>query len=83
MCQTIPVRVSRIEGDVAWVLPDGGHEFGLLEQPVSLLGVEGVAAGDYILHHAGLALTRIEPEEAETILALLEELRRDALEPWS
>jgi hydrogenase expression/formation protein HypC len=69
MCQAIPARVVRIHGDLAWV--EGS------EASISLLGLDGVAIGDYILHHAGLALTRIEPDEAEAIAAAFREL--DAL----
>ncbi|HUZ78353.1 MAG TPA: HypC/HybG/HupF family hydrogenase formation chaperone [Chloroflexota bacterium] len=69
MCQTIPARVVRIDGDQAWV------EGSLAS--VSLLGVDAIAIGDYILHQAGLALGRVEPEEAEAILAAFREL--DAL----
>ena len=73
MCRGAPARVARIEDDVAWVeQPDDAE---LL--PVSLLGVEGVAVGDYLFHHAGLALTRLDPEDALDILNALVEL--DAL----
>ncbi len=41
----------RIEGDQAWVEKSGA--------PVSLLGIHQVKPGDYIFHHAGLALGRV------------------------
>jgi hydrogenase expression/formation protein HypC len=66
MCQAVPARVVRIRGDRAWV--EGS------EASVSLLGVDGIAVGDYILHHAGLALGRVEPEEAEAIVDAFREL---------
>ncbi len=69
MCQALPARVVRIQGAQAWV--EGS------EASVSLLGVDGIAVGDYILHHAGLALSRVEPEEAEAIAQAFREL--DAL----
>jgi hydrogenase maturation factor len=34
----------------------------------------GVAAGDYVYHHAGLALARVDPEEAALVLAAWDEL---------
>lgn len=67
MCRAIPARVLRVEGNVAWIDSDG-------EQPVSLLGVEDVASGDYVFHHAGLALARLAPDEADEILAAYAEL---------
>ena len=68
MCRAVPARVLRVDQDVAWV------EDGDRESPVSLLGVEAVSAGDYVFHHAGLALARVEPEEAAAILAAYAEL---------
>lgn len=75
MCRGIPTPVARIAGDVAWVVEDGR------EHPVSLLGVEGVAVGDYVYHHAGLALSRLDPEDAELVLAALAELDALMAEP--
>ena len=69
MCQALPARVVRIDGSRAWVEGSGAC--------VSLLGVDGIAVGDYILHHAGLALSRVEPEEAKAIAEAFREL--DAL----
>ena len=69
MCQALPARVVRVDGESAWV--EGS------EASVSLLGVEAVSAGDYILYHAGLALGKVSPEEAAAILDAFREL--DAL----
>jgi hydrogenase expression/formation protein HypC len=66
MCQARPARVVRIHGDRAWV--EGS------EASVSLLGVDGIAAGDYILHHAGLALGKIDPDEAAAITEAFRDL---------
>ena len=69
MCQALPARVVRIDGVRAWV--EGS------DASVSLLGVEDIAAGDYILHCAGLVLGRVEPEEAAASAEAFHEL--DAL----
>lgn len=68
MCRAVPARVLRIDQDVAWIEDEGR------ESPVSLLGVEDVSTGDYVFHHAGLALARVEPDEAAAILAAYDEL---------
>ena len=68
MCQAVPMRVVRVDGETAWIAVKSG------ERAVSLLGVEDVVAGDYLLVHAGLALARIEPEEADAILRVLAEI---------
>ena len=69
MCRALPARVERIAGDVAWL---HGHA-----APVLLIGVDDVAVGDFVMCHAGLVLSKVDPAEAEAIAAALEEL--DAL----
>ena len=66
MCQALPARVVRIDGTRAWVQGS--------EASVSLLGVDDIAVGDYIVHHAGLALGKVEPEEAQAIAEAFREL---------
>jgi hydrogenase expression/formation protein HypC len=68
MCRAVPARVLRVEGETAWVEHDGAP------LRVSLVAVPEVAVGDYVYHHAGLAIELLEPEEAEVILATLAEL---------
>jgi len=41
---------------------------------VSLALVDGVKVGDYVIMHAGFALSRLDPEEAERTLALFAEM---------
>jgi hydrogenase expression/formation protein HypC len=62
------MRVNRVEDGTAWV-DDAGTE-----RSVSLLCVEGVEEGEYVLVHAGLALTRLAPGEAAAILSTLAEV---------
>ena len=68
MCQAIPAQVIRVESDVAWIDQNGR------EVPISLLGVGEVNVGEYVYHHAGLALERLEPDMALEILSVLDEL---------
>jgi hydrogenase expression/formation protein HypC len=68
MCQAVPARVLRVEPGVAWI-----DQFGE-EIPVSLLGVGEVDVGDYLYHHAGLALERLDPAMAMEIMSVLDEL---------
>jgi hydrogenase expression/formation protein HypC len=62
------MEVKSVEGSEA-VVEQGGTA---LLVRTDLL--EDVAAGDYVLVHAGFALQRIDQEEALQTLALLEEL---------
>ena len=62
-------------------------EVGGIKSRVSVALIEEVALGDYLIVHAGFAITRLDVEEAEKSLALFDEIaaRRggcaDALHP--
>ncbi len=74
MCRAAPALVTRVEGQQAWVQDQGQ------EMSVSLLGLSDVKAGDYVYYHAGLALQRLDPQEAREILEALNELEALLLE---
>lgn len=69
MCVAIPAKVIEVEqGDAATV------ELGGARKKVSLMLVEGVEAGEYVLVHAGFAIEKVDEEEARKTQELLEEL---------
>ncbi len=72
MCLGIPVRIVQIEGQSAVV------ELGGTRREVSLLLLENVKAGDWVILHAGFAIQKLDEEEAGKTLALLRELAGDA-----
>ena len=74
MCLAVPMRV--VECD----LPMGVVELEGVRRRVHLGFLEEVAVGDYVLIHAGCAVERLDPEEAEEDLKLLRELLRTAEE---
>jgi hydrogenase expression/formation protein HypC len=49
-------------------------EFGGVRRRVSLACVPEATAGDYVLVHAGIAISRINAAEAAKVLAALEQL---------
>jgi hydrogenase expression/formation protein HypC len=69
MCLAVPVRITE-------VLPDGNAvvEVGGVHNRVSLLLVDGVGVGDYVIVHAGFAINRLDVAEAEKSLALFAEI---------
>lgn len=69
MCLAIPVRVVAVEGNVATVDLGGSRAKARLDT----LG-EPVQVGDYLLVHAGFALRRLDPQDAEETLRLWDEL---------
>lgn len=64
MCQVIPRQVVRVVDRRALVDVDG------LPTWIDLAHVPSIGVGDYVLVHAGIALERVAPEEAQEILAL-------------
>ena len=68
MCLAIPMKVLAVEGVTAQVDQGGARK----EVRIDLL--EEVGVGDYVLVHAGFAISRVDPEEAEHTLRLLEEI---------
>lgn len=69
MCLAIPVRVVAVEGNVATVDMGGSRAKARLDT----LG-EPVQVGDYLLVHAGFAIRRLDPQDAEETLRLWDEL---------
>jgi hydrogenase expression/formation protein HypC len=73
MCLGIPGRVvERLE-------PVGGLDFALVEfggvrRRVCIACVPEVALDEYVIVHAGIAISRVDAAEAEQIFELLEQL---------
>ena len=68
MCLAVPAKITKIKGDMATV------EVGGIARGASLMLVDDVAVGDYVLVHAGFAIHRVDAEEAEESLRLLRQL---------
>jgi hydrogenase expression/formation protein HypC len=69
MCLAVPARVVALLAD-QWV----ETEVGGVRSRVSIALIDDVALGDYLIVHAGFAITRLDVEEAEKSLALFEEI---------
>jgi hydrogenase expression/formation protein HypC len=76
MCLAIPALVVRRLEDEDAVIDAGG-----VEKRVSLALVPEAAAGDYVVVHAGYAISRLDPAEALQTLALFAEMQGEAPEP--
>jgi hydrogenase expression/formation protein HypC len=69
MCLAIPAKiVQKLDNDQAVV------EVGGVRNNISLMLVDGVEVGDYVIVHVGFAITRLDVEEAEKSLALFEDM---------
>jgi hydrogenase expression/formation protein HypC len=68
MCLAVPMRVVEIEGRYASV------EHGGLVRRVRIDFLPNARVGEYVLVHAGIAIERISPEEAEKTLSMIKAL---------
>ena len=73
MCLAVPGRVERIDGDDA-LLRSGCVSFGGILKDVSLAFVPEAACGDYVLVHAGFAITCIDEAEAMRVFEYLRQI---------
>lgn len=72
MCLALPMRITAIDGQLATIATEG------LEQRASIALVPDAKVGDYVLVHAGYAISVIDEEEADETYALLAELAEAA-----
>ncbi len=69
MCLGVPMQVLEIHDDMVLAEIDG------VQREASLMMLaEPVAVGDYLIVHAGFAIARIDPAEAEETLRIMREI---------
>lgn len=64
MCLAVPGLIQSIHNQSATV------DFGGIRREIALDLVPDAQVGDYILAHAGFAIQKLDPSEAEEILSL-------------
>lgn len=72
MCLAIPAKVISIDGATAKV------SVGDVEYSASLLLLDDVVPGDYIMLHAGFGIQKVDAAEAEETLRLLKEIEQNS-----
>lgn len=72
MCLAVPSKIIEIEGPMATV-----DVMGLRKQISLLLLPEEPQIGDYVLVHAGFAINKMEPQEAQEALKIFEKIFKD------
>jgi hydrogenase expression/formation protein HypC len=77
MCLALPVKVIEVgcgpAGDMGLV------DLGGLRKEISLALLDDVQVGDYVILHAGYALSILDPEEAGRTLALFADMNEPPL----
>jgi hydrogenase expression/formation protein HypC len=72
MCLAIPGKVVEVDGES--MMRMGRVDFGGITREISLAYLPGVGVGDYVIVHAGFAISQLDEEEAQETLRLLAEL---------
>ena len=69
MCLGVPMKIVAIDGDAALAEIDG------VQREASLMMLdEPAVVGDYIIVHAGFAISKLDPVEAEETLRMMREV---------
>jgi len=75
MCLAVPALVLERMADDDAIIDSGG-----VTKRVSLALVPEAAAGDYVIVHAGYAISRLDPDEAEQTIALFAQMQNTTSE---
>lgn len=73
MCLAVPGKVMEITGDDA-LMRTGKVSFGGIAKEVNLACVPEVKVGDYVIVHAGLAISILDEKEAAITLEYLSQI---------
>lgn len=69
MCLGVPMQVIEIHNDMVIAEIDGVQREACL-----MMLEESVVVGDYVIVHAGFAIARIDPEEAQETLRMMRDM---------
>jgi hydrogenase expression/formation protein HypC len=67
MCLAIPSRITKIENNMATIDVEG------VQREASLLLLEDARVGDYVIVHAGFAISKLDEAAARETLNLVRE----------
>ena len=75
MCLGVPMQVMSIDGETAVCEIDG------VRREASLMMVDGVSVGDFVIIHAGFAIEKLDEDDARETLRLFRELIAQGVMP--
>lgn len=73
MCLAIPGKIEQLSDDTG-IKRHGRVNFGGIMKDVNLAYVPEAAIGDYVIVHAGFALSKVDEAEAQRVFAYLAEM---------
>lgn len=68
MCVAVPMKVVEVSEYSCVAEIDG------VRKTASVMTLDNVAVGDYVMIHAGFAIEKVDPEIAEQTLALMRQI---------
>jgi hydrogenase expression/formation protein HypC len=74
MCLAVPGKIESVTGDAGPMTRRGRVDFAGIVKEVNLSLVPHAGLGDYVLVHAGIAIQRVDREEAEKTLGYFREI---------
>lgn len=81
MCLAVPGKILEINGEDP-VFRSGKVSFGGIVKDVSLACVPDAGIDDYVLVHVGMALSKVDEEEAQEVFSYLKQMGElEELEP--
>ncbi len=79
MCLAIPGRILSVEGE--GLARSGCVDFAGVRKKVSLSCLPKAGPGDYVMVHAGMAISVVDAAEAESVFEYLREVEAEAGDP--
>ena len=73
MCLAVPGKIESIQGDDP-LARNGKVNFGGILKEVSLAYVPEAKIGDYVIVHAGFAISQVDEDEAMKVFEYLKEI---------
>jgi hydrogenase expression/formation protein HypC len=74
MCLAVPAKIIRVNTNADELLQTGFVDFSGVQKEVSLAYVPDANVGDYVIVHAGFALSVLDEEEALASLQAFQDL---------
>lgn len=75
MCLGIPGRIVKVSSGTDELDTTATVDFGGVFREVSLAAVPDATPGEYVVVHAGFALSRLKKEEADRVIGYLDRLK--------
>jgi hydrogenase expression/formation protein HypC len=71
MCLAIPGKILSITGEASDIFKSAKVSFGGITKDINLCMVPDAGIGDYVMVHVGVAISKVDEEEAEKVFSYL------------